>query len=82
MERWRREEGPGEEMAVGWCMLTFNFVSALEMVEDEPIAVELWGQHPGIELLWGHPVRPWGGHCHPSEPGGQSVQPKRIILEP
>lgn len=51
MERWRREEGPGEEMAVGWCMLTFNFVSALEMVEDEPIAVELWGQHPGIELL-------------------------------
>lgn len=43
---WRgggEKRGPGKKMGVGWCMLTFNSVSALEMVEEEPTAVEPGG---------------------------------------
>ena len=35
--------GQEKKMGVGWCKLTFNSVSALEMVEEEPTAAEPCG---------------------------------------
>lgn len=43
---WRgggEKGGSGKKDGVEWCKLTFNPVSALEMVEEEPTAVEPCG---------------------------------------